>query len=497
MADAVNIINSDGPTGAIHGAGADHARPLLELLYLAAPTVAQMGSYTLMQFIDTWILANANTAEGVVAPTAAANAGILAFAAISLGMGVMFVVNTLVSQAYGRKDLTQCGQFLWQGIWFGVLFSVALLPLVILAPHVFISLGHEPLLARLEGTYIRIVLGASVLKLVTTAFEQFFLGINRPAAVAIATAVGVIVNAVAAWVLVMGRLGVHPMSVAGSAIAQNIGVGTELAIVALFASMPFVRRTYSLRNWRWRADQMLTLMKVGLPAGLQVIADVLAWSAFSMWVMAAFSTTAMAANIFVFRYMSVSFMPAFGISVAVTALVGRYIGMGRHDLAVKRANLGFAVTATYMAACGLVFFLFRRQLIGLFTTDPNVLAIGAKLLIFAAVYQLFDAMYIVYNGALRGAGDTLVPAVATGVLCWSITVLGGYLVARTWPRLGPAGPWTAATCYGGILGIFMLARFAKGRWKQIRLGGHSSPSQSKQDSSKLSGSGEPSRAVVS
>src|SRR5439155_8293144 len=147
-----------------------------------------------------------------------------------LGMGVMFVVNTLVSQAFGRRDFATAGQYLWQGIWFGVMFSVALLPLVVIAPWVFRWLGHEPVIAGMEATYIRLVLGASVLKLVTTALEQFFLGVNRPRAVAIATLAGVAINAFAAWVLIMGGLGVRPMSVAGSAIAQNIGVGAEMLI---------------------------------------------------------------------------------------------------------------------------------------------------------------------------------------------------------------------------------------------------------------------------
>src|SRR5947209_9133419 len=111
-------------TGADTTHSVDHPRPLRELLALAAPTVAQMASYTLMQFIDTWMLAHATRAQGVVAPTAAANGGILAFACISLGMGVMFVVNTLVSQAFGRGDRAVAGQYLWQGIWFGVLFAV-------------------------------------------------------------------------------------------------------------------------------------------------------------------------------------------------------------------------------------------------------------------------------------------------------------------------------------------------------------------------------------
>src|SRR5439155_8400853 len=164
-----------------------------------------------------------------------------------------------------------------------------------------------------------------------------------------------------------------------------------------------------------------------------------------------FGTKGMAANNYVFRYMAVSFMPAFGISTAVTALVGRYIGRGMPDVAVHRAHLGFAVAVTYMLGCAGLFVVARHQLIGLFSGDAEVLKLGATLLIFAAIYQLFDAMYIVYYGGLRGAGDTFVPAVATATLCWSITVLGGYLVARFARDLGPKGPWIVATAYGAIL----------------------------------------------
>jgi MATE family multidrug resistance protein len=177
----------------------------------------------------------------------------------------------------------------------------------------------------------------------------------------------------------------------------------------------------------------------------------------------------MAAGVFMFRYMVVSFMPAFGLSQAVTALVGRYIGMGRHDLAAARAHLGFVVTAMYMVCCGIVFFIWRRELIGVFRPTDAVLAMGMTLMVFAAIYQFFDAMYIIYNGALRGAGDTAIPALVTAGLCWGITVVGGWIVAHRFSRLGVAGPWTCATVYGIILGIWMFRRFRRGTWKRIRL----------------------------
>ena len=186
--------------------------------------------------------------------------------------------------------------------------------------------------------------------------------------------------------------------------------------------------------------------------------------------MAPFGTEAMAANTFTFRFYSVSFMPAFGISTAVTALVGRYIGRGEPNLAAQRARLGFLITAAYMLACGVGFYFGRHVLLGLFTENRNILSIGSTMLIYAAVYQFFDALYIVYLGALRGAGDTLVPAIATAALCWGITVAGGRALAAYVPQWGPAGPWAAATTYGVILGFFIYGRFARGEWRKIQLG---------------------------
>jgi multidrug resistance protein, MATE family len=445
----------------------EHARPLVELLRLAGPTVAQMASYTVMQFLDTWMLAHVG--DGITAPTAAANSGILAFAVISLGMGVLWVVNTLVSQAYGRKDYAACGQFLWQGVWFAAIFSVLLWPALPFVGRAFALLGHEHQLVRMEALYLQIVVAASVLKLVGTAFAQFLLAVDRAAYVMIATIAGVAVNALVAWAVIFGKLGFEPSGVVGAAWAQNVGVGIEMLVLIAFAVHPKIRRSFNVIDLRLRLREMKTLLKVGLPSGLQVVADVLAWGAFVNVVMGQFGTRGMAANNFVFRYMSVSFMPAFGIGIAVTALVGRYIGRGRPDIAMRRAHLGFAVTACYMLGCGVLFFLTRHTLIGLFATDPEVLKLGATLLVFAAVYQLFDAMYLVYHGALRGAGDTFVPAVATACLCWGITVLGGYLVARYAHGLGPSGPWILALAYGVILGLFMFMRFRGGGWRRIRL----------------------------
>jgi MATE family multidrug resistance protein len=441
-------------------------RPIVELLFLGAPTVAQMASYTVMQFIDTWILSR----HSGDAATAAANSGILTFSGISFGMGVLALVNTMVSQSFGRGEFKDCGKYLWQGMWLGLIFGLALASLIPLGNPIFLAFGHAPDFAHMEAVYWRIVLLSSAVKLLSMAMGQFLLGIDRPFSPLAAALIGVAINAFAAWCLVLGHCGVRARGIAGAAWAQNIGVTVEMLVLAILCLRPSVRKIYGTLQLRPRLNYLLALVRVGLPAGLNWFSDVLAWGIFCNGVLAVVGISAMEANVFMLRYMVVSFMPAVGIGSAVTALVGRYIGRGEPDIAYRRAHLGFLVCLTYVCACGLIFILFRRQLIGLFTSDPEVLRIGEMYLIFAAAYEVFDAMYINYIAALRGAGDTLVPAVVMGLLCWIISVLGGWVVAKYFPQWNPAGPWIMGCVYGAVVGVFMLLRFQSGRWRRIQLG---------------------------
>jgi len=75
----------------------------------------------------------------------------------------------------------------------------------------------------------------------------------------------------------------------------------------------------------------------------------------------------------------------------------------------------------------------------------------------------------VYIAALRGAGDTLVPGIATVVLAWTVIIGGGSLMRSAFPELASKGPWLAATAYIVLLGIFVTIRFERGGWKRIHL----------------------------
>src|SRR3954467_8443859 len=159
---------------AVHNLPADSSadrRPIVELLLLAAPTIAQMASYTVMQFADTYMLSRVGDAEA----TAAGLGGMAAFSLISFGVGVLMVVNTLVSQSFGRGDVPACGRYLWQGIWFSVLFGLAVMPLLWPAGALFRAFGHEARFAAMEATFFRILLFTAAVKLAGVSLGQFML----------------------------------------------------------------------------------------------------------------------------------------------------------------------------------------------------------------------------------------------------------------------------------------------------------------------------------
>src|SRR5688572_3700557 len=122
-------------------------RPIVEMLLLAGPTVAQMASYTVMQFVDTYFVAQLGPGAGA----AVGNAGAWSFAVISFGFGIVVLVNSLASQMFGAKRYAECGRFLWQGIWVSLMYSAVVMPLALAARPLFASFGHAADVVEMEA----------------------------------------------------------------------------------------------------------------------------------------------------------------------------------------------------------------------------------------------------------------------------------------------------------------------------------------------------------
>lgn len=488
---------------------------LRDLLVIAAPSVATMTSYTVMQFIDSWMVKSIGPEPIYLA--AAGNGGILAWVAMSFLLGVAGVLNGFVSQNLGAGKPRSGVAYTYNALYLGVAYyALIMLPLVLLAPSIFESLqmgvgdgggegagvggadgGGEQAAAlmALQTGYAQVLLGGSVLVLLSRTLSNFFYGMHRPNVVLVAAVLGNCVNIFMNWVLIFGNLGAPALGVLGAAIATVIGTGVEFAIpLALFWSGRFHREFATRTGWRLDRRRLMELLKVGWPAGLMFANEMICWAYLMSGLVpeagyaaaiAGGGTEAQAAHESVLsntagwialRYMHLSFMPAVGISIAATALVGKALGAGRADIARSRVRLALALTVAYMGLWALAFVFFREQLIGVFVNEATppedrarLIAIGGGVMIAAAVFQMFDAVAIVLTGALRGAGDTVFPGVATIVCSWLCIPALGHLLIWLAPGLGALGPWIGASAYIIVLGVLLTLRYLSGVWATGKL----------------------------
>jgi MATE family multidrug resistance protein len=445
-----------------------------------------MLSYTLMQFVDAVMVAQV----GPVEVAAQGNGGVWSWAIVVMLIGVLSLVNTFVSQAVGAGRPHEVARYAWAGVWLAAIaWAAVLLPVSFAMPWVFAQMGHGERVTELETSYAQVMMRGGLAVALGKAMSNFFFGIQRPRVITVAAIAGNAVNLVLNYVLIFGRdglpslglpgvPGVEPMGVTGAAVATVIGTAAETAIpMAVFLGRRIDAEFGIRRAWRPDLDAIRDLVRLGMPAALQSGSELVTWAIFMTVLVGKFGDVALSAGWSTLRYVHVSFMPAYGFGIAITSLVGKHIGAGRHDLAADRARVGLLMTVGYMAACGLLILAFREPMLSVFARGPNtppevadeVIAIGKTLMVAAALFQVFDAAGIVFASALRGAGDTFWPGVLTVVLSWALIVGGGWGLVEFAPGLGPLGPWIGASAYIVALGVLLGVRWQRGAWRSIRV----------------------------
>jgi MATE family multidrug resistance protein len=470
------------PDPAADRGGVPH--PAREVWAQAWPTVLTMLSFTVMQFVDALMVSRV----GALEVAAQGNGGIWAFVPQSFLFGFLTVVNTFVAQNVGAGRRDAVARYGWAGIRLALAsWAVVMVPWALALPWFFATLGHSPELQRLELQYALVLAWGSVAGLVAKAMSNFFFGLQRPRVITIAAIAGNVTNVALNYTLIYGHAGipewgwpgvpgVPALGVLGAAIGTVCGTLVEACLpLGLFLTGRMARE---LHVWKAAASgqgEMARLVRLGWPVSIQFGNEIVCWALFMTVLVGRFGEAHLTAGWATLRYMHLSFMPAVGFSVATTALVGKYIGAGMPERAAHRAHWAVGMATAYMTVCGLGMALFREPLLAIFVTAADaaearqILDIGSRLMICAAVFQTFDAVGIAYTGALRGAGDTLVPGVATIALSWGLIVGLGMALVAWRPEWASVGPWVAASAYIIVFGVFVAWRFERGGWRRIRL----------------------------
>ncbi len=459
------------PLAAPHAAPDRPAAPagsLRELFRIATPLIFSAGSLMLMHFVDRMFL----TWYSTDALAASTQASMLNWSLSSLAIGTVSYVNTFVSQYHGAGQKARISQSIWQGIYVGIGF----LPLTFGMAYAFwLALpyaGHAPEILRLEQDYFALLLIASVPSILATPLSSFYSGRGETMTILCVNIGMLATNTILDAVMIFGAGPFPAMGIRGAGIATICS--TAFGLFLYVALMLRRREKQEYRFWKERRfDRELCgrLMRYGFPSGLQLFGDVFAFAIF-LFVVGRLGRDAQAATNLAFNLNSLVFIPMLGLGTAVTVLVGRRIGEGRPQMAVRTTWLAFGVTAFYVIVFAFVYLglpdvilePYRRR------ANPEEFArlepLVRQLLVFVAIYSLSDAMAVIFGAAVRAAGDTRFAFVITFLSAWLLMALP-VIVAESLGKLTLTLCWIACSAHIIFLGGGFLWRFQQGRWKSM------------------------------
>ncbi len=442
-----------------------------QVLGISLPMVASMGSITLMQFTDRMFLAN----YSVDAISAALPAGIASFTAISFFMGVANYTSTFVAQYTGARALDRVGAALWQGIYFALFSSVILASLYFISGTLFDLIGHSPQIRVLERTYFNILTLGAGLVVLSSTLACFYTGRGLTWTVMLVNFAGTLVNIPLDYCLING-IGPFPeLGIVGAAIAT---VTASSVIVLTFCILVF-RRYNRVRFGTWinrafDSDLFVRLMRYGMPSGVQFFLEIFGIT-FFIQMLGRLGDLELAASNIVLSIETLAFLPMVGFHIGNATLVGQAIGRGRPEDGVYATTSSLHLTFTYMVFVSIVFIFTPEPLLHLFRANQQtslqyaeIIGLGVVLMRFVAVFCLFDALNLVFSGALKGAGDTRFLMWTIAFLCLGVMIVPVYLAVEVFGA-GLYTAWALATIYICALGVAFMGRYYQGRWKKMRV----------------------------
>ena len=446
------------------------------VIRLAFPFMLNSAVQAVLNATDTWFV-------GRLSPAATAAMGavywpVLVF--ILLLGGVSLSVQTLAAQAYGGGRYGRAGQVTWLALWAAIFTAPPFVLLAVSSRTLFAPFGiGGPTLELVDAYWFPRMLGAP-LGIALFGLLGFFNGIARPTITLRISIAVAVTNAVLNQILIFD-LG---LGVAGSAwatgAAQLAGVGMALA---LFLAPAMRRRYRSHLTARFVSGPFLRQLGLGFPMGLLIAADILGFALFQLMQVRLGDVDGAATQI-VMMLTSFCYMPAIGIAMAGTTLVGQAIGAGRPDWASTAGNGIISLSVVYMGLIGLLMAVLGPWFMPWFTnvSDPkaaDVATEGCKLLWIAGGYQFFDGLNVSSSACLRGAGDVRVPSVMVLALSWALFVPLAHALSfkphSGWvdwlPQygLGAVGGWLAALVYICCLGVMLFLRWRSGAWRRVSL----------------------------
>jgi len=441
-----------------------------EVLAIAVPLILSTASWSVQHFVDRMFLSW--YAPETIA--AAMPAGMVYFSIVSIFMGTAGYASTFVAQYYGAGRYDRIGAVLWQGVYVSFLGGFVLICAIPFAETIFQWVGHEKTVQYNEVAYFRIICLGGGPYIASYALSGFYSGRGKTWPVMWVNIFATAVNLILDYVLIFGHWGFPEMGIKGAGIATVIaGIFSFFVFLVLISSAAHNRIYHTINRWRPEKELFVRLLRFGLPSGVQFLLEMASFTIFILLV-GRLGTASLAASNIAFNINTLAFMPMIGCGIAISMLVGQYLGANKPDLAQTSVYSGFHLTFAYMTSIAAAYVLLPEIFVAPFAlqADPQgfaeIYSYSVILLRFVAVYSIFDTMNIIFTSAIKGAGDTRFVMLMTVLLSLFILIIPTYLAIVVFKH-GLMVSWVLATIYVIVLGLSFYLRFIGGKWKSMRV----------------------------
>ncbi len=427
-------------------------------LALAVPITVGQVSQVLMGITDSVMVGHVGRVPLAASAFALSVFGLFFIA----GTGLLVPVSVLVARAHGARQPDECARWLLHGVAVALVVSLAeALAMAAMATQLR-RFGQPPEVVAAANPFFVIIAISLVPTFLFQVLRQFSEAAGRPWEPMAILFFSVILNAFLNWVFIFGHLGSPALGLTGSGCATLLARSASVVLIWIW-----LRRR---PEWRGRLPGpgglarlsragLAEMLAIGVPAAGQLLFEAGAFTAAAL-LMGWLGTVPLAAHQIALSCAAFTFMFPLGLAMAVSIRMSQALGAGRRG-ALRRIGFGaLGASTAIMGTFALVFALAGGAIARGFTADAEVAALAARLLLVAAVFQIFDGAQVVGAGALRGLTDVRVPTAITFVAYWVIALPAAWLLGFK-ARLGAPGIWAGLAAGLACAAVLLALRLAR------------------------------------
>lgn len=431
------------------------------LLRLTGPLLLAQLSQTAMGFVDT-VMAGRFSAVDLAAVAVGSS---IFFPVYLFLIGLLNAVTPLVAQAHGRGDRDGIRSSIRLGMAVGLIAGLVLMPLLWWMEPFMGWLGVSAEVIPITSHYLHGISWGLPLGGVFYGLKGGGDGLGRTRLSMFAGFLGLGVNILANSLLIYGKLGLPSLGGAGCGWATSISIFAMAAAMAWLLNRSRLGGTERLFAFGGTGTGTTSagigsFLRLGLPLGITMFIECSIFTVIALFI-AKLGPQMVAAHQIALNFTSMLYMLPYSLATALTVRVGFTIGRRRFRRLARIVAIGLGLALSGALLTCLSILIFSRQIAALYTSDPVVQVLAVTLLVYAAIFQVPDAMQVNFGGILRGCKDTRVPLVLMLFAYWGIGLPLGYGLGSAGlggMAPGPQGFWIGLICALTTAALLMGSR---------------------------------------